>query len=74
MNMVMPAYGLAHDLQIRPISELQEVKDKIPIQGVTGYCTGPLGYAIMWVHIDGVPSYNEDQVFLVVDDVTTYSR
>ena len=43
MNTVTPAYALTHDLQVGPILELQEVKDKIPIQGVVGYCTGPLG-------------------------------
>ena len=47
MNTVMLAYALTYDLQLGPISELQEVKDKIQIQGVAGYYTGPLGYAIM---------------------------
>ena len=74
MNMVTLAYALAHDLQIGPVWELQEVKDKLPIQGVAGYCTGPLGYAIMWVRTDGLPSYNEDKVSIIVDDVTAYSR
>ena len=33
-----------------------------------------MGYVVMKVQIEGVPSYGEDQVFLVVDDNSAYSR
>ena len=41
MNTATPSYALTHGLQVRPISELQEVKDRIPIQGVGVYHIGP---------------------------------
>ena len=33
-----------------------------------------MGYMVMKVQVEGVPSYREDQVFLVIDDNTAYSR
>ena len=33
-----------------------------------------MGYVVMRVEIEGVPSYAEDQVFLVIDDDSAYSR
>ena len=33
-----------------------------------------MGYVVMRVEIEGVPSYAEDQVFLVIDDNSAYSR
>ena len=49
-----------------PITELQSVIPGIPIHIVGGTCTGLMGYVIMKVQIEGIPSYGEDQVFLVV--------
>ena len=57
-----------------PITELQSVTHGIPIHGVGGAHTGPMGYIVMKVRIEGVPSYGEDQVFLVVDNNSAYSR
>ena len=57
-----------------PIIELQSITHGIIIHGVGGARTGPMGYVIMKVQIEGVPSYGEDQVFLVVDDNSVYSR
>ena len=33
-----------------------------------------MGYVVMKVQVKGVPSYREDQVFLVIDDNSAYSR
>ena len=33
-----------------------------------------MGYVVMKVQVEGVPSYREDQVFLVIDDNSAYSR
>ena len=46
----------------------------IPIHGVGGTRTGPMGYVVMRVEIEGVPSYAEDQVFPVIDNNSAYSR
>ena len=33
-----------------------------------------MGYIVMKVQVEGVPTYGEDQVFLVIDDNSAYSR
>ena len=68
MNTVMLAYVRAHNLDMGQITELQSVTQGIPIHGVGGTCTGPMGYIVMKVQIEGIPSYGEDQVFLVVGE------
>ena len=70
MNTVMPAYVQTHDLDMGRITELQSVNLGIVIHGVGGAHTGPMGYIVMKVQIEGVPSYGEDQVFLVVEPST----
>ena len=72
--MVMPAYIRRHNLEMGPITQLQSVTQGIPIHSVGGARTGPMGYVVMKVQVEGVPSYREDQVFLVIDDNTAYSR
>ena len=72
--MVILAYVQAHHLDMGPITELQSVTCGIPIHIVGGTHTGPMGYVNVKVQIEGVPSYGEDQVFLVVDDNSAYSR
>ena len=57
-----------------PITQLQSVTRGIPIHGVGGARTGPMGYVVMKVQVEGVPTYGEDQVFLVIDDNSAYSR
>ena len=73
MKTVMPAYVRTHHLDMGPITELQSVTSGIPIHWVGGTRTGPMGYIVMRVQIDSVPSYVEDQVFLVIDDNLAYS-
>ena len=70
----MPAYVQTHDLDMGPIRELQSMNLGIVIHGVGGAHTSPMGYVVMKVQIEGIPSYGEDQVFLVVDDNSAYSR
>ena len=51
------------------ITQLQSVTQGIPIYGVGGARTGPMGYIVMKVQVDG-----GDQVFLVIDNNSAYSR
>ena len=74
MNTVTPAYVRQRRLDMGPTTELESVTRGIPIHGVGGTRTGPMGYVVMRVKIEGVPSYAEDQVFLVIDDDSAYSR
>ena len=60
----MKAWGLGVGL----IKDLNDHNGHIPLSGLGGNVTEPLGYVVIWVQIPQVPSYNEDQVALVVCD------
>ena len=65
MNTITPAYAKVNEVRVAPVSELQDVTGaQIPIQGVGGVWMGPLAYVIICVQIEGVSSYDKDQVFL----------
>ena len=44
------------------------------IQGIGGVCTSAIGYVVFQVQIEGIPSYDEEQVALVVDDESAFAR
>ena len=33
----------------------------------------PLGYVIIWVQVDGVQGYDEDQIALVIQDLSNFT-
>ena len=74
INSVMPAYTKAHDLVVRPLEELASDLTGCPIKGIGGVCTRAIGYVVFWVQIEGIPSYNEEQLALVVDDESAFAR
>ena len=45
-----------------------------PIQGIRGVHTGAIGYVVFHMQIEGIPSYDEEQVALVVDDSSAFAR
>ena len=47
---------------------------QLPIQGIGGTRTGAIGYVVIQVRVEGVPSYWEDQVALVVPDNTPFGK
>ena len=48
------------------IQDLSRHNRRIPLSGLGGKVTEPLGYVMFRVQIPHVPSYDEDQVALVV--------
>ena len=74
INSVMPAYTKAHDLVVGPLEELAGNPAGRPIQGIGGVHTRAIGYVVFWVQIEGIPSYNKEQVALVIDEESTFSR
>ena len=68
-NAIMPGYCRQHKLKVRPVNELATNPTLIPISGIGGF-TQALGYAIINVRIEGIGSYNEEQVVLVIEDVS----
>ena len=63
-NAITPAYCRQHKLKVRPVNELATNPTLIPVSGIGGF-TQALGYAIINVRIEGIGSYNEEQVVLV---------
>ena len=74
INSIMLAYAKAHDLVVSPLEELAGDLTGHPIQWIIGVHTGAIGYVVFWVQIEGIPSYNEEQVALVVNDKSAFAR
>ena len=68
-NAITPGYCRQHKLKVRPVNELATNPTLIPVSGIGGF-TQALGYAIINVRIEGIGSYNEEQVVLVIEDVS----
>ena len=68
-NSVTPEYATKHQLVVAPVHELADNPKSLAVVGVGGVTTA-LGYVIINVKIEEIPSYAEDQVALVVPDVS----
>ena len=68
-NAVMPAYVKEHKLKVGPVHNLALHPTSIPISGIGGH-TAALGYIIINIQVEGIPSYYEEQVALVIQNVT----
>ena len=68
VNLVTPEFVKARGLDVGLIQDLNDHNGCIPLSSLQGNVTEPLGYIVIWVQIPYVPSYNEDQVALVVRD------
>ena len=66
---MMPAYVKEHKLKIGPVHDLALHPTSIPISGIGGH-TAALGYVIINVQVEGIPSYYKEQVALVIPNVT----
>ena len=65
----MPAYVKEHKLKVGPVHDLALHPTLIPISGIGGHMA-TLGYVIINVQVEGIPSYYEEQVALVILNVT----
>ena len=68
MNLVTPEFVKARGLGMSSIQELNDHNGRIPLSGLGGNVTEPLGYIVIRVQIPYVLSYDEDQVVLAVRD------
>ena len=68
-NAVLPEYAKVCKIRVEPVHELATSPQEIPIQGITGN-TNALGYVVINIQIGGIPSYNEEQVALVIQDIS----
>ena len=70
INTIMPKYVSDHSLQIGPITDL--LGTKVPCMGLGNTYMRPLGYVIIWVQVDRVQGYDEDQIALVIPDLSNF--
>ena len=66
MNLVTPEFIQDQGLDVGSIQDLNQHNGCIPLSRLGGRVMEPLGYVMLWVQIPYVPSYDEDQVALVV--------
>ena len=68
-NAVMPTYVKEHKMKVRLVHDLALHPTSIPISSIGGHMA-TLGYVIINVQVEGIPSYYEAQVALVILNVT----
>ena len=71
VNTIMPRYLSKHSLQVGPITNL--MGSKVTCAGLGNAYTRLLGYVVIWVQVDGVQGYNEDQIALVIPDFSNFA-
>ena len=74
MNVVMPEFVKAKGLVAGSIQDLNTHAGRIPINRAGGNRTEPLGYVMILVQIPYAPSYDKDQVALIVEDPSLFSQ
>ena len=70
VNTIMLRYINEHSLQVGPITDL--MGSKVTCMGLGNAYTQLLGYMVIWVQVDGVWGYNEDQIALVILDFSNF--
>ena len=70
INTIMPSYVKSHSLEMGPINNL--ISRRVTCIGLGNAYTQCLDYVIVKVQVDGVQGYNEDQIALVVPDLSNF--
>ena len=71
VNTITLRYVSKHSLQGGPITDL--VGSKVICMGLDNAYTRPLGHVVIWVQVDGVQGYDEDQIALVIPDFSNFA-
>ena len=74
VNLVTPEFMKNRGLEVGSIQDLNNHNGYILLSGLGGRITEPLGYVILRVQIPYMPSYNEDQVALVVEEDSNFLK
>ena len=70
INTITLRYVSNHSLQVGPITNL--IGAKAACMGLGNAYTRPLGYVMIWVQVDRVQGYEEDQIALVIPDRSNF--
>ena len=71
VNTITPKYVKEHSLPIGLITD--PVGSKVACIGLGNAYTSPLGYVIIWVQVDAVQGYDEDQIALIILDFSNFA-
>ena len=74
VNLVTPEFVKNRNLEVGSIQDLNNHDRYIALSGLGGKITEPLGYVILRVQIPYMPSYDEDQVALVVSEDSNFLK
>ena len=70
VNTIMPRYVSNHSVQVGPITDL--MGSKVTCVGLGNAYRRTLGYVMIWVQVDRVWGYDEDQIALVIPDFSNF--
>ena len=68
-NALTPTYVKEHKLKVGPVQNLALHPTVIPISSIGGHMAA-LGYVIISIQVEGIPSYYKEQVALVIPSMT----
>ena len=71
INTIMLKYVSHHSLQMGPITDL--LGAKVACVGLGNTYIRPLGYIIIQVQVDGVQGYDENQIALLIPDLSNFA-
>ena len=71
VNTITPRYVKEHSLPVGPITDL--MGSKVAGIGLGNAYTRLLGYVVIWVQVDGVQGYDEDQTALIILDHSNFT-
>ena len=71
INTITPKYVSDHSLQMGLITNL--LGAKVACTGLGNTYMRPLGYVIIWVQVEKVQGYDEDQIALVIPDLSNFA-
>ena len=71
VNTITPRYVKELSLPVGRITDL--MGSKVTCIGLGNAYTRPLGYVIIWVQVDRVQGYDEDQIALIIPDFSNFA-
>ena len=70
INTIMLGFIENHSLDVGPLSDL--IGRWVTCIGLGNMLTWPTGYVIIWVQVDRVQGFDEDQIALVIWDLSSF--
>ena len=71
VNTIILRYVHEHSLEVGPITDLMD--SKVTCIRLGNAYTRPLGYMVIWVQVDRIQGYDEDQIALVIPDFSKFA-